>query len=109
MDKCITKYDWTKYLELFQCDGKDNRTFGRIRHLIILKRNISDVYSHNYTKIKINSDDDFSLETILNMHNAVTIINVLNKNHKHYYYQVFLEKYIHHIYKIYINLIYTYM
>ena len=30
--------------------------------LIMLKNNASDVYSHNYTTIKINSEDDLLLE-----------------------------------------------
>ena len=30
--------------------------------LIMLKNNASDVYSHNYTRIKINSEDDLLLE-----------------------------------------------
>ena len=30
----------------------------------MLKSNISDVYSHKYKKIKINSDDDLHLENI---------------------------------------------
>ena len=29
---------------------------------MMLKANISDVYSHEYTKIKINSDNDLPLE-----------------------------------------------
>ena len=36
----------------------DERIFERIRYLIMLKSNISDVYSHKYTKIKISSDDE---------------------------------------------------
>ena len=39
-----------------------NRIFDKLRYRIMLKSNISDVYCHNYAKI--NSDDDFSLETI---------------------------------------------
>ena len=37
----------------------------------MLKSNVSNVYSHKYTKVKINSDDDFPLEKILHMQNAV--------------------------------------
>ena len=40
----------------------------------MLRSNISNVYSHKYTKVKINSDVDFSLEKILHMQNAVMTI-----------------------------------
>ena len=33
----------------------------------MLKNNISDVYSHKYTKTKVNSDDDLPLEKPINM------------------------------------------
>ena len=36
--------------------------FGRIRYLIRLKSNSSYVSYQKYMKIKINQDDDFSLE-----------------------------------------------
>ena len=59
----------------------------------MLKRNISDVYSHKYTKIKMNSDDDLPLEKPLNMHNVVILIKfVFNKNYNRNYYQVFFRK-----------------
>ena len=42
--------------------------------LVMLQSNISDVYSLKYTKIKINSDDDLSLENRLNMQNVLILI-----------------------------------
>ena len=48
-------------------------TFDRIRYLITLKNNISSICSHN-RKIKIDSDDDLSLEMTLNMQNVVILI-----------------------------------
>ena len=33
----------------------------------MLKSNMSDIYSHKYMKIKINSDDDLPLEKSLNI------------------------------------------
>ena len=60
----------------------------------MLKSNISDIYSHNYTKSKINSDHDLSLEKKLNMHNIVILTKTdFNKNYNHYYYEAFLEKF----------------
>ena len=38
-------------ISCFHFNEKYERAFGRIRYLIMLKRNISDVYSHKYTKI----------------------------------------------------------
>ena len=59
----------------------------------MLKSNISDVYFHKFMKIKINLDDDLPLGKTLNMHNVgIRIKSVFNKNHNHYYNQVFLEK-----------------
>ena len=47
---------------------------------IMLKSNISDVYSHKNTKKKINSEYDPPLEQTLNMHNVVILIkSILNK------------------------------
>ena len=37
---------------------KYEKIFDRIKYLIMLKNNISGVYSHKYTKIKINADED---------------------------------------------------
>ena len=54
----------------------------------MLKINISDLYSHKYTEIKINSGDDLLLEKALNMRNIVTLFlvikSVFNKNYNHY-------------------------
>ena len=58
----------------------------------------TDIDSNKYTKTKINSDDDLTLEKPLNTNNLV-ICNkfIFNKNYNHYYYnyyyyQVFIEK-----------------
>ena len=72
---------------------KYKKIYDRIRYLIMLKSNISSVYSNKYAKIKINSDDDLSLEKALNMYNVVIPIkSVLNENHDHCCYQTFSEK-----------------
>ena len=63
-------------------------------YLIILKSNISDVHSHKYTKIKLNSDDDLPLQKAVNLYNEVILIkSAFIENHNHYCYHVFLEKY----------------
>ena len=50
MEEYILKYDSTKHLALFHFNEKYERIFGGVRYLM-LKSNISHVYSHKYTKI----------------------------------------------------------
>ena len=50
MEEYILKYDSTKHPALFHFNEKYERIFGGVRYLM-LKSNISDVYSHKYTKI----------------------------------------------------------
>ena len=58
-----------------------------IRYPIGLKSGITYVDSHDYTKIKIDSDDDLPLKEIVNFHNVVIFIrSVFNENHNWYYY-----------------------
>ena len=53
----------------------------------MLKSNISYVFSHNYAKIKVDSDGDLPLERTITMYNVVILIkSVFNKNHNCYYY-----------------------
>ena len=61
VDEYSRKYDRTKYLALYPYQ-KYKRIVDRIRYCFMLKSNISDVYSHKYMKIEINSDDDLRLE-----------------------------------------------
>ena len=51
----IRKYDSANYLALLHNNEKYERIFDRTRYLIMLKINISDVYTFKYIKIKINS------------------------------------------------------
>ena len=57
-DGYIIKYDRTKWLALYRSDEKYQRIFDRNYYLIMLKSNISNVYSHKHTKIKTYSIDD---------------------------------------------------
>ena len=59
----------------------------------MLKSNISGIYTHNYTKTKINSDDDFPIEKTITMHNVIMLIKfAYNENHNHSYYKLFFKK-----------------
>ena len=48
----------TKYLALFHSDEEYEKKIDVIKCLIMLKSNTSDVYSYEYTHIKINLDAD---------------------------------------------------
>ena len=66
----------------------------------MLKSNISDVFSHKYTKVKINSYDDLPLEKAIAMHNIVILLKFIsNENHNNYFYDMFLEKCLYKSYK----------
>ena len=65
-----------------------------------LKYGIAYVFSHYYTKMKVDSYDPLPLEnslklftSMLTWHNALIHISpVLNKDQNQYYYNLFLEK-----------------
>ena len=61
MDGFIIDYDGTKHSTLLG-SKKYNYVFNRIKFFIRLKSNISYVVSHNYGKIKIDSDDNLFIE-----------------------------------------------
>ena len=69
LDGYIRKYDRTKYVSLFHPYKEYQRIFDKVRFPIMLKSNISVIYSHKYTKIKNKSEDNLPLEKTLNMHN----------------------------------------
>ena len=94
VDGYVRKYDTTKFLGLFHSNEKYETIFEKIRYLVLLKKNVSDVYPHKYLKIKIDSDDGVLLEKTWNIYNVVIIPvkSVFNKNRSHYYYQAVLGK-----------------
>ena len=72
-------------------EGWYNAIFNRIKIPKRLKSAISSVVSHNYAKLKIDSDDS-PLEKPLTSHDVVTINKlVFDKNQNKYYYN-WLEK-----------------
>ena len=83
-------YDGTRYLVLFGSEKYDV-IYSRSRYLISLKSGITYIFSHYFTKIKIDSYDYLPLEKTLTLNNVIILIkSVLDKNH--YYYKIFLEK-----------------
>ena len=61
VDGYITKNDKTKNLVLFR-SKKFETMLDRIRHVILLKSNVSFISSHKYIKIKIDSGDHLDLQ-----------------------------------------------
>ena len=61
VDGFIRVSDETKYLVLFGFENYDF-IYGRNRYVIGLKSSIAYVFSYNYAKMKIDSDDDLPLE-----------------------------------------------
>ena len=59
--KNVRGYDGTKYLALFGPE-KYGAIFDNIGYTTGLKSGISYIASHNYVKVKFDSDDDFLLE-----------------------------------------------
>ena len=58
-----------------------------------MKSGITDVYSHYYAKIKVDSGDSLPVERRLILHNVIILIkSVLNKDKDHYCNKIFLEK-----------------
>ena len=71
-------------LELFGLEKYD-AIYDRIVYLIGFKSSITYVFSHNHAKMKIDSNEDFTLEGTLNLHNALILIkSVLNKDQNHF-------------------------
>ena len=77
------------YLALKKCDAISNR----IRYLISTKSGITDVFSHHYAKVKVDSYDFLPIEKILALHNVIIHIkSIPNEDKGHYHYKIFLEK-----------------
>ena len=70
--------------------GKYDAICDRIKYPIGLKSGITNVFSHNYAKIKIDSDNDLSLEETLTLQNVIKFIKSVFQNY--YYCNTFLEK-----------------
>ena len=94
IDGFIRIYDGTRFLTLFgseRCDA----IYNRITYLISLKTSIKYIFSHYFAKIKIDCYNSLPIEKRLTLHNVIIpITSVLNEDKNHYYYKIFLEKYL---------------
>ena len=60
--------------------------YNRIRYLISLKSVITDIISHNYAEINVDSYDSLPLEKTMTFHNvAILIKSVFNKDRNNCY------------------------
>ena len=73
IDGFIRIYDGTRYLTLFGSE-KYGVIHDRIRYLISLKSDITYIFSHYFTKIKIDLYDSLPIEKILTLHNVIILI-----------------------------------
>ena len=70
----IRVYHGTRYLLLFGAEKYDSIN-NMIRYLLGVKSGITDVISHNYAKIKVDSYQSSTLEKTLTVHNVTMLIN----------------------------------
>ena len=91
VDGTVKVDNGTRYLVLFDPEKYD-AICNRIRYLISQKSGITYVFSHNYARIKIDSNDFSPLEKTLDLHNVIILIkSILNTNQNRYYYNIFLQ------------------
>ena len=67
VDRFVSVSDGSRYLVLFGPEKYD-AIYKSIRHLISQKSGITYIFSHNYTKIKIDSFDSLLLEETVTLH-----------------------------------------
>ena len=63
LDRSVRVYDGTRYLVLFNL-AKLDVIYYAIRYLIGLKSGIANIFSYNFGKVRINSDDDLPRKDI---------------------------------------------
>ena len=81
------------HITLFHSDENLKQKIYRAKSIITLKNNVSDIYSHKYSKIKINLDYDLPLEKTEDTANVVILIkSIFNENHNYNCSEMFLKK-----------------
>ena len=77
---------------------KNDFIYNRIIYLIGVNSGITYVISHNFAKIKVDSNDSLPPEKILTLHNVIILItSIFNKDKISYYYNIFLERSLYHL------------
>ena len=92
IDGLIRVFNGSRYLVLLG-PGKYDVICNRFRYLVGLKSGLTYVFSHSYTKIKVDSHDYFPLEKALTLHNVIKHIkSILNNDQNHFECNISLEK-----------------
>ena len=91
IDGLSRTYDETRYLTLFRSE-KCDAVYDRIRYLISIKNGITYIFSHNFTKIKVDSYDSLPIGKILTLHDVIVLIKSVLNNDENHYYKIYLEK-----------------
>ena len=67
--------------------------YDKIRYFVSIKSGITYIFSHYFSKIKVDSYYYLPIEKTLTSHNVIIVIKSgLSKDKNHYYYKIFLEK-----------------
>ena len=66
-------------------------------HIQTINADKSGEYEKGYMKIKLNSDDDLSLNKKIRLHNLTIIVRSVFEEDSKYYPQVFLDEYLYEI------------
>ena len=83
-------YDGSKYLVLLGPEKYDAMC-DRVTYHVSPKSGIKYIFSHYFTKIKVDSYNSLPIEKILSLHNVkIHIKSVLNKDKYHYYFRKML-------------------
>ena len=91
VDGFIRVYNGTKYLVLLGIEKYD-AIYNKIS-LISQKSDATNIFFHDYARIKMYLYDSFPLEKALTLHNArIPIKLVFNKNQNHKYHNIFSER-----------------
>ena len=76
IDGFIRIYNGNRYLTLIGSE-KNQAIYNRIGYLISLKSDITYIFSHYFSKIKVASYDSLPIEKISTFHNVIIHINQL--------------------------------
>ena len=91
IDGFIKIHNKIRYLVLFH--GWCDKICDMIKYLISEKSDITGSINHNFTRIRIDSNNSLPIVRILTLNNAIILIKSLSsKNKNNYYYNIVLEK-----------------
>ena len=72
-DNILIIFDGTRYVVLFGAEKYDF-IYSKIRYLTGIKHAITYIFTHDYTRIKVDSYDSLPLQETWTCHNTITYI-----------------------------------